>query len=173
MNTALVLAQGQCPPLPTPFVQPHQGLAASRCSSRGIPSTFLLLQSLWFPYRRPCPSGTQDQVLPQGLNIMWHSAQETKASKHRCENTFGYAGASGETSSPAEHGVTGMDPCLPPGTGSQEPRGSITGSLANRLRGHQDTSLGQSIHKGAMVMPNRHLVPPTQKELEELRREKK
>lgn len=126
-----------------------------------------------FLSRRPCPSGTQAQVFPQGLDIMWHSAQETKASKHRCENTFGYARASGEAGSPAEPGVTGMDPCLPQGTGSQEPRGSITGSLANRLRGHQDTSLDQSIHKGAVVMPTRHLVPLPQKELEELRREKK
>lgn len=39
-----------------------------------------------FPSRKTCPSGTQARVLPQGpwppLDTMWHSAQESKASKH-------------------------------------------------------------------------------------------
>lgn len=38
------------------------------------------------------------------------------------------------------------------------------------LRGHQDTSLSLSIHKGAVAIPTQHPVPPSQKELEELRK---
>lgn len=86
----------------------------------------------------------------------------------------GHSGASGEAGSPVEHSVTGMGPCPAPRDRQLGAEGQHYWKPGQQgLRGHQDTSLCPSVNKGAVTMPTRHPVTPSQKELEESRGEKK
>lgn len=103
-----------------------------------------------------------------------HVVFGTRKQSKRTWTHSGHAGTSGEDGIPAERGVTGMGPWPAPRDRQAGAKGQHYWKPGQHgLRGHQGTSLSPSIHKGAVAIPTQHPVPPSQKELQELRGEKK